>query len=124
MNRTDSLGVLRRHTDKCDQPHVEDSSRPAKGNCCCHPGDVSGTDGCRKRRHQGIERADITFALFLETEQQAKSVANFTPGQEFETDGQKNAGEPKHEKHGRSPRKGVDAVDQLVERFHPVSPGP
>ena len=118
-DRADRFGVLRRHAEERDQPHVEDCARAAERNRGRDSGDVPGAHGGRERRHERVEGLDLALAGGAAlVEEQAKAVAHLAPGHEHEAEGEQHAGHAQDAEHRRSPGEGVDRVNHRVQSFH------
>ena len=59
------FGVVCHHTEECSNPHPEYCSRSADYDGCCHAGNITGTDGCRKRRTKCLELGYASLFFFI-----------------------------------------------------------
>ncbi len=121
VNRQHDLAVLGGHTDQRGAPHPEQRARAAEEDRRGDAGDVAGTYRCGQRRHQRLERADLTggfVALGTTAPHQGEAGTNAGQRHELEHDHQHQAGAKDQDQHGRAPDEAVNGVDEVVQKFH------
>ena len=62
VDSQDSFPKFCRLADQGSHPHPEDRARTTQKNSGCHTGNVPGADCRGERRHECIERADLSVA--------------------------------------------------------------
>ena len=108
-DRAHRLGVLRRHAEQRDEPHVEDRAWSAEGDGGRDAGDVPRADGGRQRGHERVEGLDLAFADGAAlVEQQPEAVAHLAPGHEDEAQGEQ------HTRDARMPSMGGPHANELT----------
>ena len=62
VNGEDGFGVFGGNAEDCDHPHPEDGARSTNGNGTGDASDIARSNRGGQRRHQGLERCDLTVA--------------------------------------------------------------
>ena len=76
MNSKGNLCEFGTHSEKCGDPHPENSTGSADGNGTCHSGNISGTYCGGKSRTHSLERSDSAVGSAALAENTSKSSAD------------------------------------------------
>ena len=113
LDGQDRLTILRREAKGRADPHPDERTRAAKDHGRCDTDDVARADCRRQRRHERLERRDITGVLVALREDHVDRIAEIAPRQELQAHRQENARADEQYQHDGAPDKIVDIRQQL-----------
>ena len=119
FDRQHRFAVFRGKPEQRADPHPDERAGAAEDHGRRDADDIAGADGGGKRRHQRLERRDVALVLLFLFENHADGVEKIAPGQEFQPDGQENAGADQQRQHDGAPNKIVQVVQHLL-KIHSV----
>ena len=105
------------HTEECSNPHPEQCTRTTHFNCGSNTYDVTSTYSCSKSSTQSLKATYVAFTFTFSTKDKFQSGSKFEDLNEFQTNGEPNAGTNQQDKERRAPDKRINCVQHFQHFF-------